>query len=135
MSVAFRRESDDEHLEPKFELPIPPGPNLVTPAGRVLIEDRIRTLEASLATSIGAWGSLPANITVSRRRSVSVILDDLNDNAGEIAVICPRTEDTSNRADVSEDITIGIVFFVPRMRRQIDRPSSPGSIKSSTIRS
>jgi hypothetical protein len=26
MSVAFRRESDDEHMEPKFELPIPPGP-------------------------------------------------------------------------------------------------------------
>ena len=25
MSVAFRRESDDEHMEPKFELPIPPG--------------------------------------------------------------------------------------------------------------
>ena len=73
---------------------------------------RIRTLAASLATSIGAWGSLPANITVSRRRSVSVILDDLADNAGEIAVICPRTEDTSNRADVSEDITIGIVLLV-----------------------
>ena len=31
MSVAFRRESDEEHLEPKFELPIPPGPNFVTP--------------------------------------------------------------------------------------------------------
>ena len=31
MSVAFRRESDEEHLEPKFELPIPPGPNYVTP--------------------------------------------------------------------------------------------------------
>ena len=73
---------------------------------------RIRTLAASLVTSIAAWGSLPANITVSRRRSVSVILDDLDDNAGEIAVICPRTEDTSNRADVSEDITIGIVLLV-----------------------
>jgi len=31
MSVAFRRESDEEHLEPKFELPVPPGPNFVTP--------------------------------------------------------------------------------------------------------
>jgi len=26
MSVAFRREGDDEQLEPKFELPIPPAP-------------------------------------------------------------------------------------------------------------
>ena len=37
MSVAFRRESDEEHLEPKFELPIPPGPNLVTARGLALI--------------------------------------------------------------------------------------------------
>ena len=33
MSVAFRRESDEEHLEPKFEIPIPVGPNLVTARG------------------------------------------------------------------------------------------------------
>jgi transcription elongation GreA/GreB family factor len=51
VSVAFRRESDDEHLEPKFELPIPPGPNLVTPAGRALIEQRIATLETQLAAA------------------------------------------------------------------------------------
>ena len=49
MSVAFRRESDDEHLEPKFELPIPPGPNLVTPRGLALIAARIEALEAELA--------------------------------------------------------------------------------------
>jgi transcription elongation GreA/GreB family factor len=48
MSVAFRRESDEEHLEPKFELPIPAGPNLVTPAGLALIRDRIAELEAKL---------------------------------------------------------------------------------------
>lgn len=45
MSVAFRRESDEEHLEPTFEVPIPPGPNLVTPHGLALIEDRIAALE------------------------------------------------------------------------------------------
>ena len=45
MSVAFRRESDEEHLEPRFELPIPPGPNLVTPRGRDLIEARVEALE------------------------------------------------------------------------------------------
>lgn len=49
MSVAFRRESDDEHLEPRFELPIPAGPNLVTPRGLALIEARVAELEAGLA--------------------------------------------------------------------------------------
>jgi transcription elongation GreA/GreB family factor len=49
MSVAFRRDGDEEHLEPKFELPIPPGPNLVTPRGLALITQRIAELEAELA--------------------------------------------------------------------------------------
>ncbi|NJC06913.1 transcription elongation GreA/GreB family factor [Sphingomonas kaistensis] len=49
MSVAFRRESDDEHLEPKYELPIPPGPNLVTERGLAEIEARVAALEAALA--------------------------------------------------------------------------------------
>lgn len=48
MSVAFRRDSDEEHLEPKFELPIPAGPNLVTARGLALIERRIAELEADL---------------------------------------------------------------------------------------
>ncbi len=46
MSVAFRRDSDEEHLEPKFELPLPPGPNLVTEAGLALIAARVAELEA-----------------------------------------------------------------------------------------
>jgi transcription elongation GreA/GreB family factor len=49
MSVAFRRESDEEHKEPRPELPIPPGPNLVTPRGLALIEARVVELEAALA--------------------------------------------------------------------------------------
>lgn len=49
MSVAFRRESDEEHLEPKFELPIPPGPNLVTPRGAALIEAKAAEIEAAIA--------------------------------------------------------------------------------------
>ena len=49
MSVAFRRDCDEEHLEPRFELPIPPGPNLVTPRGYALIEARNDALEAELA--------------------------------------------------------------------------------------
>ena len=51
MSVAFRRESDEEHLEPRFELPLPPGPNLVTPRGLALIEARNAELEAALAAA------------------------------------------------------------------------------------
>lgn len=46
MSVAFRRESDEEHKEPKFELPLPAGPNLVTPRGLALIEAKVAAMEA-----------------------------------------------------------------------------------------
>ena len=46
MSVAFRRESDEEHKEPKFEIPIPVGPNLVTANGLAQIEARVAELEA-----------------------------------------------------------------------------------------
>jgi hypothetical protein len=46
MSVAFRRDGDDEHKEPRFELPIPPGPNLVTARGLAQIEARVAELEA-----------------------------------------------------------------------------------------
>jgi transcription elongation GreA/GreB family factor len=49
VSVAFRRESDEEHKEPRFELPIPPGPNLVTAAGLKLAESRVAELEARVA--------------------------------------------------------------------------------------
>jgi transcription elongation GreA/GreB family factor len=49
MSVAFRPESDEEHKEPRFELPIPLGPNLVTAAGLALAEARVAALEAEVA--------------------------------------------------------------------------------------
>ena len=48
MSVAFRRESDDEHLEPTFEIPIPPGPNFVTARGLALIAGKVAELGAAL---------------------------------------------------------------------------------------
>jgi transcription elongation GreA/GreB family factor len=62
MSVAFRRDSDEEHLEPKFELPIPPGPNFVTPAGLAQIEQRVAALEAAL----GAGGTKEVLKSVNR---------------------------------------------------------------------
>jgi transcription elongation GreA/GreB family factor len=49
LSVAFRRESDEEHKEPRFELPIPVGPNLVTAKGLAQTEARVAELEAFLA--------------------------------------------------------------------------------------
>ena len=49
MSVAFRRESDEEHKEPRFELPIPVGPNLVTRTGLALTAARVVKLEAAVA--------------------------------------------------------------------------------------
>ena len=51
MSVAFRREGDDEHKEPKFEIPIPPGPNLVTARGLDLIRARHAELDAAIAAA------------------------------------------------------------------------------------
>jgi transcription elongation GreA/GreB family factor len=54
MSVAFRRESDEEHKEPRFEIPLPPGPNLVTPRGLALIEAKVVDLEAAIAAEAEA---------------------------------------------------------------------------------
>lgn len=51
MSVAFRRDSDEEHKEPRFELPIPAGPNLVTARGLSLIDARVAELEAAIAAA------------------------------------------------------------------------------------
>ena len=52
MSVAFRRESDEEHLEPKFELPLPPGANLVTQRGLAMISAKVAELDMALASAI-----------------------------------------------------------------------------------
>lgn len=51
MSVAFRRDCDEEHLEPKFELPIPLGPNLVTARGLALIDGCVADLESRIEIS------------------------------------------------------------------------------------
>ncbi|MCY7398652.1 MAG: GreA/GreB family elongation factor, partial [Sphingomonas bacterium] len=75
MSVAFRRESDEEHLEPKFELPIPPGPNYVTPAGLAQIEARVAALEAALAAggTDDALKALKRDLRYWHQRHSSVI--------------------------------------------------------------
>lgn len=48
MSVAFRRDSDEEHLEPRFEIPIPAGPNLVTSSGFAATEAMVSRLAAQI---------------------------------------------------------------------------------------
>ncbi|WP_428332650.1 GreA/GreB family elongation factor [Novosphingobium sp.] len=62
MSVAFRREGDDEHMEPKFERPIPPGPNRVTARGLAMIGAELARIEALIPTL-----SDEAAIKVARR--------------------------------------------------------------------
>ena len=62
MSVAFRRDSDEEHLEPKFELPLPPGPNLVTARGLAMISAKVADLNAALAQATDD----PARATINR---------------------------------------------------------------------
>lgn len=54
MSVAFRRESDDEHKEPEYELPIPVGANLVTPRGLRLLGEEAARIEAAVAAETDA---------------------------------------------------------------------------------
>lgn len=66
MSVAFRRDGDEEHLEPKFEIPIPPGPNLVTARGLALIGDRVAALEAKVA-SLDGRGKEDTELKAARR--------------------------------------------------------------------
>jgi transcription elongation GreA/GreB family factor len=51
MSVAFRRESDDEHKEPEYELPIPVGANLVTPRGARLLGEEVARIEDAVAAA------------------------------------------------------------------------------------
>ncbi len=54
MSVAFRRDSDEEHKEPRFELPLPAGPNLVTARGLSLTRARLADVEAAIAAETDA---------------------------------------------------------------------------------
>ena len=66
MSVAFRRDGDEEHLEPKFEIPIPPGPNLVTARGLALIDARLAALQAEIAELV-EQGAEQNRIDAARR--------------------------------------------------------------------
>jgi len=118
MSVAFRRESDEEHLEPRFELPIPAGPNRVTPAAPALYAARIAALETAIAAAADAaplqrelryWQTRAATAEIvaapagdeagigshvrirlgGRERTVSIVGHDEADAAERIAYAAP----------------------------------------------
>ena len=76
MSVAFRRESDEEHKEPRFEIPIPAGPNLVTRRGLALIEARVADLEGALAETgeEAARGALKRDLRYWHTRRATAIV-------------------------------------------------------------
>ncbi len=76
MSVAFRRESDEEHLEPKFEIPLPPGPNRVTARGKRLIDEKIASLESALAGADGedAIATIQRDLRYWRTRQITAEL-------------------------------------------------------------
>lgn len=62
MSVAFRRESDEEHKEPRFEIPIPVGPNLVTRRGLEAIRAQVEALETKVSGALD-----PADLEAAKR--------------------------------------------------------------------
>jgi transcription elongation GreA/GreB family factor len=128
MSVAFRRESDEEHLEPKFELPIPPGPNLVTARGLALIEARISELEARLADPLSEEERKAvlrdARYWHSRRATAQVVGKASGD---EVAVGTRVTYSRSGRThtieivghDESDPSTHRIGFTAPLVRAML----------------
>lgn len=76
VSVAFRRESDEEHREPRFELPIPPGRNLVTRRGLAAIEAKVAGLETGIAAAVddGARETLRRELRYWQTRRVTAEL-------------------------------------------------------------
>ncbi|MEG3164944.1 GreA/GreB family elongation factor [Sphingomonas sp. PB2P19] len=87
MSVAFRRDSDEEHLEPKFEMPIAPGPNLVTPRGLALIGERVEAIEAAIEveTDPVALEVLKRDLRYWHTRQTTAELADAPE-AGEVGI-------------------------------------------------
>ena len=68
------------------------------------------TLADAVVAAINAWASKPANVTAARVRSITHLITDI-DNAtpGHIAVIVSSVNDDSDRAEVAEEVTLGIV--------------------------
>ena len=72
---------------------------------------RIRTLAAAVASAINASGLLPAGFTAERVRSITYLISGFSaQTPGRVAVICPGTEDVSDRSGISESVKLSIVL-------------------------
>lgn len=128
MSVAFRRDSDEEHLEPKFELPIPPGPNFVTRRGLGLIEGRVAELESRLAGPLSEEErkAVMRDARYWRARLASAQLAPAP-SGKEVAIGTPVTyrRDSQSRTievvghDESDPATSRISFMAPLVRAML----------------
>ena len=141
MSVAFRRESDEEHLEPRFELPIPVGPNLVTQRGRALIVAHNAELEALLVQAEGEEARKPVLRDLRYWRNRLATAHVAPPATGEIVAIgtrvtfqrdgVPRTIDIVGH-DESDPAASRLAFSAPMARALIgagvgDEVDAPGS--------
>jgi transcription elongation GreA/GreB family factor len=126
MSVAFRRESDEEHKEPRFELPIPAGPNLVTPRGLQLIQSRVAELEAETGGDEAALADRKRTLAYWRTRlaTAQVTLPRTDGEAGFGSRVsftlngAPRTIDIVGD-DEAEPAADRLAFTAPLARALI----------------
>lgn len=125
MSVAFRRESDEEHLEPKFELPIPVGPNLVTRRGLAQIDARVADLRAQIDESPDeqATAALKRDLRYWQTRQITAELqpEPSNENVefgAKVSVLLngkPRTFEIVG--DDEADPAAGLISFTAPLSR------------------
>ncbi len=127
MSVAFRREGDDEHLEPKFELPIPPGPNLVTPRGLAQIEAKVAQLNEQIAALSDEEQIKKARRELrywSTRQSTARLMDEPDGEAVAFGCTVTFTLNRTERTiaivgDDEADPAAGLVSFTAPLARAL----------------
>jgi transcription elongation GreA/GreB family factor len=128
MSVAFRRESDEEHKEPRFELPIPPGPNLVTARGLEQIGEQIAAFAAAAAAAAdeGARAAAERDLRYWRTRLATAELTEpgATDEVGFGAHVQYRLNGKKHRIEITgvdeADPALGkIAFTAPLARAMI----------------
>lgn len=145
MSVAFRRESDEEHLEPRFELPLPPGPNIVTKRGLALLEARNAEYEASFlaendeekrkaaSRDLRYWrkrlataqpAPLPTGETVAVGTRVTI---DRNGERRQIDIVGHDEADPAN-GRLSFAAPLSTVLIGGEVGEEIEVPGSPGLV-------
>ncbi len=138
MSVAFRRDGDEEHLEPKFEIPIPPGPNLVTARGRALIRARVAEFEALLASLTDEPAILAAKRDLRYWQTREITAEQVPVPAGDTVEIGTRVcfllkgkeRSLAIVGDDEADPAQGLVSFAAPLSRAL-MGAEPGDVWSS----